>query len=106
MYGIGHGRSRSRMRAFTLVELIVVVIVLGLLLAVALPNFFGASTAAQDSAAKQYLSVSYKELKAAIAQNDGQPPAQASLVSAMASGEPQLGYVSSAASNASSNPLK
>jgi prepilin-type N-terminal cleavage/methylation domain-containing protein len=43
-------RPRPLRSAFTLVELIVVVIVLGLLLAVALPNFFGASTAAQDPA--------------------------------------------------------
>jgi YVTN family beta-propeller protein len=54
------------------------------------------------------LSVSYKELKAAIAQNDGQAPVQASLVSAMASGEPQLLFVSSAAASAAteSNPKR
>jgi prepilin-type N-terminal cleavage/methylation domain-containing protein len=101
-----HRHPRLFHSAFTLVELIVVVIVLGLLMAVALPNFFGASTSAQDSAARQYLTISYKDLKAAIASNDGQPVSAALAVSALTSSEPQLGYISSAAASAANGGTK
>lgn len=49
---------------FTLVELLVVILVIAILMAVAAPSFLGQTKKAQDSVAKQELTLSYKAAKA------------------------------------------
>lgn len=61
-----------RQHAFTLVELLVVILILGILLAVAAPSFLGQTQKAQDSEAKQQLSVAYRAAKAASVREQGQ----------------------------------
>jgi len=89
-------RPRSRCAAFTLIELIIVVIVLGILLAVVLPNFFGATTSAKNDTAKQYLATSYKvaRLVSTASGNpfdtDGTPNGAAALAAKIHASEPEL----------------
>lgn len=104
-------RLKSRF-GFTLIELLVVILVIAVLIAVAAPSFLGQTKKAQDSVAKQNLSISWKAaLSSATSNSTGQGVYPAASVLAgtgpdsVKAGEPSLtvsvgGY--SAASSASS----
>ena len=69
-------RHPSRLKAlsgFTLVELLVVILIIAILMAVAAPSFLGQTKKAQDSVAKQELTISWK---AAIANAVNNPAGQ------------------------------
>ena len=94
LHSILPSRIRSQ-RAFTLIELIVVVIVLGILMAVVLPNFFGASNSAKQATAREYLTNAYRAARLVQTQNDGAYPDAATLVSALNLSEPELHFQTS-----------
>ena len=57
--------KEARNHGFTLIELIVVVIVLGILMAIAIPSFLGASDGAKTAAGKSDVTLAYKVVKMA-----------------------------------------
>jgi prepilin-type N-terminal cleavage/methylation domain-containing protein len=82
-------------RAFTLIELVVVVIVLGILLAIAIPSFFGASKSAQDIGAKSYLTTALIDAHSDAALNNSgtySGLSAGSLIGYLASAEPELAF--------------
>ena len=92
--------KRLPRNAFTLVEVIVVVIVLGILMAVVVPRFFGASGSSKDNVAKQYLTVAWRELAAQQTANNGVWPAAVSLAAQANIDEPELSFVAAPAASA------
>ena len=69
---VAAARATRRRRAFTLIELLVVILIIAILIAVAAPSFLGQQAKAQDSSAKQGLTVLYKAAKADSVDNDPQ----------------------------------
>jgi len=92
MAAVAAGCLHLHRNAFTLIELLIVVIVLGILMTVLLPNFLGSSASAQDSAARQYLTVSYRAAKNVQAERNGTSLPAAALIDALRVSEPELSY--------------
>lgn len=84
-------------RAFTLIELLVVILIIAILIAVAAPSFLKQQDKARDSATKQSLTISRKEVKAVyVSAEDNKLPLEAALVADLNSSEPQYEYVAGA----------
>jgi type IV pilus assembly protein PilA len=77
---------------FTLIELMVVLLIMGILMAIAIPTFLGATKGANDKGAQSNLVNSMTSAKTIYAQN-GKYPTTATMVTDMTSAEPELHYV-------------
>lgn len=82
--------SLTARQAFTLVELIVVVVVLGILLAIAMPSFFGATKSTQDAGAKTYLTTAFTDLRVCAQQNGHSYGTPAQMAACIQAAEPEL----------------
>ena len=76
---------------FTLIELMVVLLIMAILMAIAIPTFLGVRTGAQDRSSQSDLTNAIISSKT-IFTNSGQFPVTASLVSQLASSEPELAF--------------
>jgi prepilin-type N-terminal cleavage/methylation domain-containing protein len=95
-------RHLSR-RGYTLIELLLVVVIGSILLAIVIPNFYGASNATAEKAATLSLNIAYRDLT--DQQNHSFAPLSVdTLVSQATLDEPQLTFVSALASTASGPP--
>jgi type IV pilus assembly protein PilA len=94
---------------FTLIELMVVLLILAILLAIAIPTFLGVTKSANDRAAQSNLNTALVNAKS-IFQNNSQSyvlttvatGVTSSMVSSLASAEPNLGFTAGSANNPAS----
>lgn len=86
-------RSALKGEGFTLIELLVVILVIAVLMAVAAPSFLGQTKKAEQSTAKQYLTIAYRTAKADTVSREGAWGTAAPLASAINTSEPTLHVV-------------
>ena len=84
---------------FTLIELMVVLLILAILLAIAIPTFLGVTKSANDRAAQSNLNTAILNAKAQYQNNSQQYPSTANLITALATAEPSLKFVSTASTD-------
>ena len=91
-------QARRNEDGFTLLELMVVVMILAVLIAIAIPQFLGFRSRAQDSAATHTLTVAQKVTFVVGMEQDGFPTA-AVLAATLPVVEPVFGWVDSVTSS-------
>ena len=83
---------------FTLIELMVVLLIMAILLAIAIPTFLGVKSGAYDRSTQSNLTNALTSAKAGYANGGSYATAASSEVTTLSSAEPNLSFVTAAAS--------